>query len=187
MAHAYTPEAIARCIRLGVRSIEHGNLIDQETAALMARAVAFLVPTLVTYEALHREGKQWGLPQVSIDKIHDVREAGLQSLEWAKSAGVQIGFGTDLLGETHHYQSLELSLRAQVFSPFEVLQSATTINAALLNRPGELGVLAPGALADMLVVDGNPLDDLTVLQEQGKHLLLIMKNGQLFKNVCGGA
>jgi imidazolonepropionase-like amidohydrolase len=126
------------------------------------------------------------LPQVSIDKIHDVREAGLQSLEWAKTAGVQIGFGTDLLGETHHYQSLELSLRAQVLSPFEVLQSATTINAALLNRPGELGVLAPGALADMLVVDGNPLDDLTVLQEQGKHLLLIMKNGQLFKNVCGG-
>jgi imidazolonepropionase-like amidohydrolase len=187
MAHAYTPEAIARCVRLGVRSIEHGNLIDQETAALMARAGAFLVPTLVTYEALHREGKQWGLPQVSIDKIHDVREAGLQSLEWAKTAGVQIGFGTDLLGETHHYQSLELSLRAQVLSPFEVLQSATTVNASLLNRPGELGVLAPGALADMLVVDGNPLDDLTVLQEQGKHLLLIMKNGQLFKNVCGGA
>jgi len=153
----------------------------------MARAGAFLVPTLVTYEALHREGKHWGLPQVSIDKIHDVRKAGLQSLEWAKTAGVQIGFGTDLLGETHHYQSLELSLRAQVFSPFEVLQSATTINAALLNRSGELGVLAPGALADMLVVDGNPLDDLTVLQEQGKHLLLIMRNGQIFKNVYGGA
>ena len=112
------------------------------------------MPTLVTYEALHREGKQWGLPQVSIDKIHDVREAGLQSLEWAKTAGVQIGFGTDLLGETHHYQSLELSLRAQVLAPFEVLQSATTVNAALLNRPGELGVLAPGALADMLVVTG---------------------------------
>src|SRR2546430_6290796 len=147
----------------------------------MARAGAFLVPTLVTYEALHYEGKQWSLPQVSIDKIHDVREAGLQSLEWAKSAGVQIGFGTDLLGETHHYQSLELSLRAQVFSPFEVLQSATSTNAALLNRTGEFGVLAPGARADMLLVDGNPLDDLTLLQEQGQHLFLIMKNGQLFK------
>jgi imidazolonepropionase-like amidohydrolase len=184
MAHAYTPEAVARCVRLGVRSIEHGNLLDQETAALMAREGAFLVPTLVTYEALHREGRQWGLPQVSIDKIHDVREAGLQSLEWAKGAGVQIGFGTDLLGETHHYQSLELSLRAQVLSSFEVLQSATITNAALLNRAGELGVLAPGALADMLLVDGNPLNDLTLLQEQGTHLLLIMKNGQLFKNVC---
>jgi imidazolonepropionase-like amidohydrolase len=182
MAHAYTPEAIVRCVRNGVRSIEHGNLIDRETAALMAREHAFLVPTLVTYEALHREGKQWGLPQVSIDKIKDVREAGLQSLEYARAAGVKMGFGTDLLGETHHYQSLEFSIRAQVLSPFEVLQSATTVNAELLQRPGELGVLTPGALADMLVVDGNPLNDLSLLQEQGKHLLLIMKGGKLFKN-----
>jgi imidazolonepropionase-like amidohydrolase len=182
MAHAYTPEAVARCVRLGVRSIEHGNLIDQETAALMARAGAFLVPTLVTFEALHREGKQWGLPQVSLDKIKDVRETGLQSLERARAAGVRMGFGTDLLGETHHYQSLEFSIRAQVLSPFEILQSATTTNAALLNRAGELGVLAPNALADMLVVDGNPLADLTLLQDQGKHLSLIMKGGKLFKN-----
>jgi imidazolonepropionase-like amidohydrolase len=182
MAHAYTPEAIARCVRNGVRSIEHGNLLDRETAALMARENAFLVPTLVTYEALHREGKQWGLPQVSIDKIKDVREAGLQSLEHARAAGVKMGFGTDLLGETHHYQSLEFSIRAQVLSPFEVVQSATTINAELLQRTGELGVLAPGALADMLVVHGNPLNNLSLLQEQGKHLLLIMKGGKLFKN-----
>jgi imidazolonepropionase-like amidohydrolase len=182
MAHAYTPEAIVRCVRHGVRSIEHGNLLDQPTAALMAREGVFLVPTLVTYEALHREGKQWGLPQVSIDKIKDVREAGLQSLERARAAGVQMGFGTDLLGETHHYQSLEFSIRAQVLSPFEVLQSATTTNAALLQRAGELGVVAPGALADLLVVNGNPLADLNLLQEQGKHLLLIMKGGTLYKN-----
>jgi imidazolonepropionase-like amidohydrolase len=180
MAHAYTPEAIARCVRNGVRSIEHGNLLDQPTAEIMAREAAFLVPTLVTYEALHREGKQWGLPQVSIDKIKDVRQAGLQSLEHARAAG--IGFGTDLLGETHHYQSLEFSIRAQVLSPFEVIQSATTTNAALLQRTGELGVVAPGALADLLVVDGNPLADLTLLQEQGKHLPLIMKGGKLYKN-----
>jgi imidazolonepropionase-like amidohydrolase len=140
------------------------------------------VPTLVTYEALHREGKQWGLPQVSLDKIEGVREAGLHSLEHAKAAGVKMGFGTDLLGETHHYQSLEFSLRAQVLSPFEVIQSATVTNAELLNRCGELGVLAPGALADMIAVSGNPLKDLTLLQEQGKHLSLIMKGGKIYKN-----
>lgn len=182
MAHAYTPEAVSRCVRYGVRSIEHGNLIDADTAELMAQAGAFLVPTLVTFEALHREGKQWGLPQVSIDKIKDVREAGLQSLERARAAGVKIGFGTDLLGETHHYQSLEFSIRAQVLSPFEVIQSATVRNAELLNHSGELGVLAPGAFADMIVVDGDPLRDLTLLQEQGKHLPLIMKAGKLYKN-----
>lgn len=104
MAHAYTPEAIARCVRFGVRSIEHGNLLDAETAAVMAEHQAFLVPTLVTYEALHREGAQWGMPQVSLDKLKDVREAGLRAVEHAKAAGVSIGFGTDLLGETHHYQ-----------------------------------------------------------------------------------
>jgi imidazolonepropionase-like amidohydrolase len=186
MAHAYTPEAMARCVRHGVRSIEHGNLLDQETAELMARAGAFLVPTLVTYEALHREGKQWGLPQVSIDKIKDVREAGLQSLERARAAGVKMGFGTDLLGETHRHQSLEFSIRAQVLSPFEVLQSATVVNAELLNRSGELGVIAPGALADILVVNGNPLKDLALLQDQGKHLRLIMKGGKLYKNELGG-
>jgi imidazolonepropionase-like amidohydrolase len=186
MAHAYTPEAVSRCVRYGVRSIEHGNLIDATTAALMASAGAFLVPTLVTYEALHREGKQWGLPQVSIDKIEGVREAGLRSLEYAKGAGVKMGFGTDLLGETHHYQSLEFSIRAQVLSPFEVIQSATLTNAELLNRGGELGVLAPGALADMIAVNGNPLKDLTLLQEQGKHLSLIMKGGKIYKNEVDG-
>lgn len=182
MAHAYTPEAVSRCVRYGVRSIEHGNLIDRDTAELMAREGAFLVPTLVTYEALHREGKQWCLPQVSLDKLDGVREAGLQSLEHAKATGVKMGFGTDLLGETHQYQSLEFSIRAQVLSPFEVLRSATCINAELLQRAGELGVIAPGALADLLVVDGNPLANLTLLQEQGKHLQVIMKGGTLYKN-----
>ncbi len=185
MAHAYTPQAITRCVRNGVRSIEHGNLIDPETAALMAQHDAFLVPTLVTFDALYREGKQWGLPQVSIDKIKDVRETGLQSLEYAKAAGVKMGFGTDLLGETHHYQSLEFSIRAEVLSPFEIIQSATARNAELLNRAGELGVVASGALADMIVVDGNPLDDLTLLQDQGEHLPLIMKGGKLYKNELG--
>ena len=185
MAHAYTPQAITRCVRNGVRSIEHGNLIDPETAALMAQHDAFLVPTLVTFDALYREGKQWGLPQVSIDKIKDVRETGWQSLEYAKAAGVKMGFGTDLLGETHHYQSLEFSIRAEVLSPFEIIQSATARNAELLNCAGELGVVAPGALADMIVVDGNPLDDLTLLQDQGEHLPLIMKGGKLYKNELG--
>ncbi len=182
MAHVYTAAAIARCVRYGVRSIEHGNLIDRDTSELMAREGAFLVPTLVTYDALHREGKQWGFPQVSIDKIKDVRESGLQALDMARTAGVKIGYGTDLLGETQHYQSLEFSIRSQVMSPFEIIRSATTVNAELLNRTGELGVIAPGALADLLVVNGNPLNDLTLLQEQGQHLSLIMKGGKLYKH-----
>ena len=183
MAHAYTPKAIQRVVRLGVRSIEHGNLIDQETAAVMAEHGAFVVPTLITYEALRREGKNWGMAQANLDKLAEVREAGLRSMEIARAAGVRVGFGTDLLGETHHYQSGEFKIRGQVLSPLEVIQSATLVNAELLNRTGELGVVAPGALADLIVVDGNPLDDLELLAGQGEHLSLIMKGGRIYKDM----
>jgi len=182
MAHCYTPEAISRAVSFGVRSIEHGNLLDAPTAALMAESNAILVPTLVTYEALHRHGVDYGMPEVSMGKLRDVRDAGLRSLEIAKAAGVPTVYGTDLLGETHHYQSLEFSIRGEVLSAMELIKSATGLNADLLQREGELGVIAAGAIADMIVVDGDPLRDLNLLQEQGKHLSLIMKGGQLFKN-----
>jgi len=182
MAHAYTPEAISRCVEFGVRSIEHGNLIDAPTAALMAEKDAWLVPTLVTYDSLHRYGAEYGLPPVSVAKVDDVRTQGLQSLEIARSAGVNIGFGTDLLGGMHKDQSGEFAIRAQVLSPFEVLVSATSGNARLLERPGELGTVAEGALADLIAVNGNPLDDIGVLDGQGENIALIMKGGTLFKS-----
>ena len=186
MAHVYTAEAIARVVRLGVRSVEHGNRIDREAAATVAAHGAFMVPTLITYEALHREGEQWGMPAVSLGKLGAVREAGLQSLEIARAAGVKMGFGTDLLGETHHYQSGEFSLRARVLPAIEVIRSATVVNAELLNRVGELGVVAPGALADLIAVDGNPLENIALLEAQGEHLPLIVKGGQIYKNTLGG-
>ena len=182
MAHAYTAEAIDRIVRLGVRSIEHGNLIDKPTAETMVEYGAYLVPTLITYEVLHREGKQWGIPQVSLDKVDYVRDAGLRSLEIAREAGVKMGFGTDLLGEGHHYQSGEFSRRAEVLTPLEIIRSATLGNAALFQREGELGVIAPGAYADIIAVDGNPLEDITLLEGQGKHLPLIMKGGVIYKD-----
>ena len=182
MAHAYTPEAISRAVRNGVRSIEHGNLIDGDTARLMAGRGAFLVPTLATYEALYRDGAKFGFPAVSLAKLGDVREAGLQALEIARAAGVKMGYGTDLLGACHEHQSEEFTIRAQVLPAIEVLRSATTVNAELLNRSGELGTIRPGALADLLVVNGNPLRNLKLLQGQGRHLKLIMKDGQIYKN-----
>jgi len=181
MAHAYTPEAIARCVAFGVRSIEHANLIDAETAAACAAAGAYVVPTLVTYEALERDGPELGLPPVSIEKLKVVREAGVQSLEILKAAGVAVGFGTDLLGAMQSHQSGEFSIRAEALSPDEILRSATSVNAALLNAEGDLGVVAPEAFADLLVVDGDPLADLGLLQNQGAHLAAIMKGGRFVK------
>jgi imidazolonepropionase-like amidohydrolase len=180
MAHAYSPEAIRRAVEAGVRTIEHGNLIDAETAALMVERGAFLVPTLVTYFAIDELGRSLGFPEASQRKVKDVLDAGLASLEIARAAGLPTGFGTDLLGETHEQQSRELAIRAEVQTPAEILHSATVVNARILRREGELGEIVPGALADLLVVDGDPLENLSLLQEQGKHLQLVMKAGEAF-------
>ncbi|WP_069267200.1 metal-dependent hydrolase family protein [Paraburkholderia nodosa] len=179
MAHAYTPESMQRAVRCGVRTIEHGNLIDAPTAALMAEHGAYAVPTLVAYEALHLEGERYGLPPESAAKIDIVREAGLQSLEIFKRAGVKMGFGTDLLGPSHRMQSDEFTIRAQVLTPGEIISSATTIGAEILGMTGKLGRLAPGAYADVLVVDGDPLRDLSCLGGQGDHIPLVMKGGHV--------
>lgn len=182
MAHAYTAEAIKRCVAFGVRSIEHANLIDAETAAFCAAEGAYVVPTLSTYNALEIYGRDLGFPEVSLAKLGDVKEAGLRSLELLKTAGVKIGFGTDLLGAMHAHQLTEFEIRAEVLSPAEVLRSATSVNANLFNREGVLGCVAPGALADLIVVDGNPLESVTMFSGQGEAIPLVMKGGVIYKN-----
>ena len=181
MAHAYTPEAIRRSIDFGVRSIEHGNLIDRATAEHVAGADAFVVPTLVTFDAMHRFGRELGFPEVSLAKLGDVREAGLRSLEILQAAGVKIGYGTDLLGPMHRHQSREFVIRAEAMAPFDIIRSATIVNAELLNRAGELGVIASGARADLIAIDGNPLADISLFDGQGEHLTHIMKDGVFYK------
>jgi imidazolonepropionase-like amidohydrolase len=181
-AHAYIPESILRSVNAGVRSIEHGNLIDDASARLMAERGCYLVPTLVTYDQIAEFGKSLKFPAESLRKLQDVLHAGVGAIEIALRAGVKVGFGTDLLGETHSAQSKEFALRAQIQSNADVLRSATIINADLLQRSGQLGVLKPGAFADLLVVNGNPLEDLGALSGQGERLDLIMRGGVVFKN-----
>ena len=183
MAHAYTVDAIKRSLKFGVRSIEHGNLIDLETANLATKLNAFVVPTLVTYQAMHERGAEIGLPQHSLVKLADVRDAGLQSLEHLKTAGTKTGFGTDLFGGLQSEQSRELIIRAEVDSNVDVLRSATSINAELLGMAGQLGCIRPGAFADLLVVDGDPLNDLTSLLPENRRITHVMKAGVL----CGGS
>ena len=182
MAHAHTANAARRCAELGVRSIEHGTLIDAEAAEAVAAAGAFVVPTLVTIFAMIESGAELGLPKVYADKLQGLGDEGLRSLEVCQAAGVPMGFGTDLLGPLQDRQSQEFLIRSEVLAPVDVLRSATSINAALIQRSGELGTIAPGAVADILVVDGDPLGDLGLLQEQGRHIPVIMKEGRFCKN-----
>lgn len=181
MAHAYTAESIARAVKCGVRSIEHGNLIDRAAAEAVRKHEAFVVPTLVTYDAFHKFGREGGAPDFLLRKLDDVRIAGLAALAILQDVGVQTGFGTDLLGELHVHQSQEFLIRAEVMKPVDILRSATSVNARLLNRVGELGVVKAGALADLIVVDGDPLSDLSLLTRQGAHIPLIMKGGEMMK------
>jgi imidazolonepropionase-like amidohydrolase len=180
-AHAYTPASIIRAVTAGIRTIEHGNLLDAPAAAAMATNKAFLVPTLITYDVMHRKGSTIGLSAFSLEKLAEVFAAGLRSIELAIKAGVSVGFGTDLLGELHEHQSEELLLRARVQKPHEVLRAATEINAGILGLSGKLGAIRSGAYADLIAVKGDPLRDLGLLQDQGAHLDLIMKAGAVVK------
>ena len=183
MAHAYVPKAITRAIENGVRTIEHGNLLDEESARVMSDYDAFLVPTNVTYRALYKHGKSFGFPEVSIGKLKDVLDVGLNAIDIAKNNGVKIGHGSDLLGECQIYQSDELSIKAEVVGNYEAIRHATEVNAEILNMTNELGVIKEDALADILIVDGNPLKDIGVLNNDAKFIPVIMKDGVFYKNV----
>ena len=181
-AHAYSPEAITRAARHGVRTIEHGNLIDDASARLMAEKGMFLVANLVAYYAMKDRAAQLGMTAESLAKNDLVIDGGLRSLEICKRHGVPVAYGSDLLGELHWEQSREFALRSEVVAPIEIIRSATTIGAQVLRQEGQLGTLAPGAYADIIVADGNPLKSLSVLSGQGEHLTVIMKGGRLHKN-----
>jgi len=183
MAHAYGADAIRVALECGVRTIEHGNMIDQPTAALAAEKGAYLVPTLTTYEVLAETASESGWSEVMLTKLARVREAGLESIRICREAGVKLGFGTDLLGDSFDEQSREFLIRSQVESPAQILHSATRVNAEILRQTDKLGVIKTGAIADLLLLDRNPLEDLSVLQDQGEHMAVIVKDGAIIKDL----
>ncbi len=182
-AHLYTDDAIRRAVECGVISVEHGNLIQPDTARFVKEQGAYVVPTNITFDILAKEGAAMGVPPESVAKIEDVRSAGLTALETLADADVMMAYGTDLLGDMHKYQSDEFPLRARYLPVMEVIRSATINAAKVVGMEGKLGIVAKDALADLIVVDGDPLTDISVLTNQGAHLPAIMKDGQFVKNL----
>jgi imidazolonepropionase-like amidohydrolase len=181
-AHLYTDEAIRRAVELGVESIEHGNLISAETARLAKEKGAYVVPTNVTFDYLAKQGASFGLPPESVAKIEDVRSQGLAALQTLHDAGVMMAYGSDLLGEMHQHQSDEFILRGEVLPAIEVIRSATINAAKVVKQEGKLGVVEAGAHADLIVVNGDPLKDLSVLTGQGRRMPAIMRAGRFVKD-----
>src|SRR5436309_1023515 len=180
--HAYTSRAINRGLEAGVRSIEHGNLMDESSIPLFQQTGAFYVPTLVTYSSLAAHGREFGLPESSYRKVFDVLDAGLRALELAQRSGIPIVYGTDLLGDMHEDQLTEFTLRREVQSPVEIIRSATLVAARLLRLEGQVGMIRPGAFADLLVLDGNPLEDISVLTQPEQRLRSIMSRGRVMRH-----
>ena len=165
-----------------MRTIEHGNLIDEATARVMKAHGAYLVPTLVTYVALAEEGERLGWSAEMLDKLQKVHARGIESLRIAKAEGVPIVFGTDLLGHMHARQTIEFDLRRGAQTPVEILQGATIVAARLMREEGRIGQIVPGAWADLLLVDGDPTQDLSMLADPQRGPSWVMKAGRVYRN-----
>jgi imidazolonepropionase-like amidohydrolase len=185
MAHVYGPRAIRNCVEAGVRSIEHGNLLDEETARLMAERGAYFVPTLTVYDLLVQHGREWGLDDYSLAKLALVGKQGRRALELAHRAGVKIGSGADIVGPAQSLKGRELPIKAEVLGPMGAILATTKTNAELLNLSDRLGTVEPGKWADLIVVKGNPLQDISLFEDGRKNVLLVMKEGRIMKDVLG--
>ena len=170
-----------RCAELGVRSIEHATLIDQDAADAVAAADAFVVPTLATIWALLEDGAKLGLPPSSQEKLKQVSGGVLQGLQVMRRSNLKVGFGTDLLGSQQDRQGTEFALRAQVFSPIEILRQVTSLNAELLQMSDRIGRVAPGYAADLIAVEGDPLEDIACLGRGGANVPVILQGGKFHK------
>jgi len=182
-AHVYSSRSIRNCVSAGVRTLEHGNLMDESAAKAIKDAGAFLVPTLVTYEMISRMGKSLGIPDNNVRKINEARDQGLEALAIAKKVGVKIGSGSDLLGPMQRYKGMELELKARVLGPMGAIVATTKTNAELLKKEKDLGTIEAGKLADLILVQGDPLKDIAILQQYQEKITLIIQGGRVYKNI----
>lgn len=183
MAHCHTDEGARRCAELGVRTIEHGSLITPQTATFLAGRDVFVVPTLSAGELIAANARSLGLPASAEERIREVNARTLEAIDACASAGVKLGLGCDLHG--HEFlmtQGRELALRGQVQPAIDVLRSATSINAEIIQCAGKLGVIAPGAHADMIVIDGDPTEDLSIFTNSAETIALVMKAGRIVRS-----
>jgi len=181
-SHCHPANAVRRSVEFGVRSIEHGTMIDDDTARFVAERGAYIVPTMAIIFALVESGRKLGFPPQSQEKAEFAFKSALAGMDSMRRAGVKVCFGTDLLGSTYTQQCREFTLRSEVFTPVEILRQATSVPAEMMLMKGQIGCIAPEASADLLVVDGDPTKDISLLAANGQHLRMIVRGGAVVKN-----
>jgi imidazolonepropionase-like amidohydrolase len=188
VVHAYTDNAVQRAVEAGVKSIEHGNLMGEETLGLMKEKDIWLSPQVIAY-TYHPIGYT-----DEMKKKHDQAYDGLDNLfKMVKKIGFEkISFGSDIITDPAMMARIneEFVHRTKWFTPVQILRQATANSAELLSLsgfrnpyPGKLGVIEEGAYADLLLVNGNPLEDISILTRPDENLALIMKDGKIYKNI----
>ena len=185
MAHVYADAGIRRAVTAGVRSIEHGNFLTDETAKLMRDRAACLVPTLVTYQADAKYGMGFGWSEENARKNQEVLDSGLQSLEIALENDVLVGYGTDLCWSPKTYQGDGLMIHEKVCGPAEALRHATINNAWIVRMAGRIGEIAEGRLADILVLDADPLKGMNCFSQTSEDLVAVIKDGVFHRDDAG--
>lgn len=182
LAHCYSNRSVQNCVKAGIKSIEHGNFMDRETAKLLHDADCWYVPTLTTYEVMTRKGEEFGIPDYFLRKMKMVYETAIEAVTNAYHEGVVIGSGSDVIGPAQPYKAMELELKARVLGPMGAIVSATRVNSAILCMDDKVGTIEPGKLADLIVVDGDPLKEISLLQDRSR-ICIIMQGGIFIKNI----
>lgn len=180
--HAHNNEGIRNAVEAGARCVEHGTDLDESTAALMATREVALVPTFAVVEQLLQNTAGAGLGESTRDRVLGVRERMTEALAVAKKAGVRIGLGSDLIGPAQDRRGEELRLRAALETPMDALVAATKTNAEILGLSGHVGVIAPGMQADLVLWNGDPLEDPDLFADPA-NAVLVIQAGRVVKDL----
>jgi len=181
-AHCYSNKSMKNCAQAGVYSIEHGNLLNVETAKVLKEHGCWLVPTMATYEFVATRGEEFGLPSWFRRKSDKMCEHTEQALSIAFKEGLKIGSGSDVIGSGQPYKTLELELKARIMGPMNAILCTTISNAEMMGISDYVGTIEPGKLADLLIIEGNPLKDIRIFQNRDK-ILAIVQGGKFVKKI----
>ena len=186
LAHCHTSPAIDVAIENGVRSIEHGSLLEEKTAKRMKELGVFMVPTLQTIDLLVAHPEWWSLPPEKVARLNEVQAEAAKSVKLADEVGVRVASGSDVVGPWRGHRGEELVIKARLIGAHKAILSATAVNAELFRMADRIGTVEAGKDADLILVSGEPLDRVELLADPDC-VPLVLKGGRIVKDAAGRA